>query len=217
MIFLYILLSIIFLVLVVLIINLRVTVKYGNKSCVKLGALFLDFDFPFKKKETSVDSDNVNESDDETIPTVATEKTEKNKNIFSELTEGLEISDFILLLQKLIGRMVESSSGHVKVRIKKLEVTVADKQPSTAAILYGSINAAVAWLIEYLSLNTKLYPLNKSSIFVNCDFDKDKTEAEIEIVAKIRIIHLIKFILKFFFDFIKFKESKNQTSLKGTK
>lgn len=212
MIFIYILLAVIALIFAVLMINLRVIVKYGNKTYVKIGVLFLNFSLTTKKKNKK----SVVKKQNETAKNI--EKTSKNKkSILSEFTDGLKISDFLQLLKMLIIRMVESSSGHVKVRIKTLQITVADKMPATAAMLYGGVNATVSWLLEYLTVNTKLYPLSKSSIYVNCDFDKERTEAEIELCAKIRIIHLANFVLKFFFDFIKIKENKNHTSLKGTK
>ncbi len=212
MIFIYILSAVLVLIFAVLMLNLRVTVKYGNKTYVKIGVLFFDYNLTTKKKDKKSFVKKQKKSAENI------EKGSKDKkNILSEFTDGLEISDFLQLLRILIVRMVESSSGHVKVRVKTLQITVADKMPATAAMLYGGVNAAVSWLLEYLTVNTKLYPLNKSSVYINCDFDKEKTEAEIELYARIRIVHLVKFVLKFFFDFIKLKENKNQTSLKGTK
>ena len=126
--------------------------------------------------------------------------------------------DFIDLLKMLLTRLAENSKGHLKVRLKKLEIVVADAQPDKAAILFGTVNTAVALLLEYLNTNTKLYPLEKSSVFVTCDFDSKSTEAVIELETKIRIIHLVKFAIMFFLDFIKLKETKNYKSTsKGTK
>ena len=138
-------------------------------------------------------------------------KTENKKSIISEFTEGLEISDFLQLLRRLIIHLVDSSSGHVRVRIKKLEIIVADKEPDAAALIFGGVNTVVSGILEYLELKTRLFPLHKSRIYVKCDFEKEHTEAEIELWTKIRIIHLVKFALKFFFDFMRIKESKNNT------
>jgi len=211
MIFLYILLAVVLIIALILMINLRISVKYGDKTYVKVGALFFDYDYIKKQNKKS------QRKKKKTAKSGGKSAKDKKKNVLSEFTDGLEFSDFLQLLRLLIIRMVESSSGHVRVRIKRLEVTVGGEKPDTTALLFGGINAAVSWILEYLSLNTRLYPPKKSSIFVNCDFDKGKTEAELELTARIRIIHLVKFALKFFVDFIKLKEYKNNTSLKGTK
>lgn len=211
MVFLYILSAVFILIFIAMMISLRVTIRYGSNSDVRIGALFFDFNITNTKKNKYNCKKNKK-------ATKHTKKQSGNKSsLLSEFTEGLEITDFLQLLRTLVARLVECSSGHVRVKIKKMEITVADKEPATAAVLYGCINAAVSWLVEYLTINTKLYPLSKCSIYVNCDFDKMNTEAEIELRAKIRIVHLSKFALKFFIDFIKLKETKNNSSLKGTK
>jgi hypothetical protein len=146
-------------------------------------------------------------------PAQSQQQPAKKKNsILSEFTEGLDISDFIELLRLLIVRLVERSSGHLKVRLKKFEITVGDKLPDRAAILFGTVNTATALLLEYLETSTKLYPLEKSSVYVTCDFDSNQTNAVIDLTAKIRVIHLLKFAVMFFLDFIKLKETKNYKS-----
>lgn len=211
MIFLYILLALLVIVFLILFISLRITVKYGKETYLKIGALF--FDFNLTKSDTKKRKHKRKKS-----PKKQSKKTTENKkSIISEFTEGLEISDFLQLLRRLIIHLVDSSSGHVRVRIKKLEIIVADKEPDAAALIFGGVNTVVSGILEYLELKTRLFPLHKSRIYVKCDFEKEHTEAEIELWTKIRIIHLVKFALKFFFDFMRIKESKNNTSLKGNK
>lgn len=211
MIVLYILLGVLLLIALLLMLNVRFTVKYGEKTYASLGVLCFNYRLTAKSKKKSSEKQKKNEDSSNKS------KPAKKKGMLDEFKEGLEISDFIELLRKLISRLSEVSRGHVKVKIKRLEVVVADRYPDIAALKFGAVNGAVALLIEYLLANTCLYPLEKSSLFVRCDFDKENTEAVADVVTKVRVAHLLVFILKFFFDFIQLKESKNNTSLKGTK
>ena len=208
MIFLYILLAIIALIALVLMLHLKLSVKYGEKTYVGVGILCFYYKLaPAKKKKTKRSSEKCTKKQTQSQP-----PAKKKNSILSEFTDGLEISDFIELLRLLMVRLVEHSSGHLKVRLKKLEVVVADKQPDCTAILFGTVNTATALLLEYLETNTKLYPLEKSSVYVRYDFDASKTKSVIELTTKIRIIHLLKFAVMFFLDFIKLKETKNYKS-----
>ena len=210
MIFLYILLAVIALIALILMLHLKLSVKYGEKTYVGIGVLCFYYKLaPAEKKSKK----SAKKARKKKAPAQSQQQPAKKKNsILSEFTEGLDISDFIELLRLLIVRLVEHSSGHLKVRLKRFEITVGDKLPDRAAILFGTVNTATALLLEHLETNTKLYPLEKSSVYVTCDFDSSQTNAVIELTAKIRVLHLLKFAVMFFLDFIKLKETKNYKS-----
>lgn len=215
MVILYILLAIVVLLLLILSLNARITLEYGDDVTVKIGTLFYDYKLiPSADKKKKTKKTKKSSAD----KTEKSKKGQKQNNVFSEFTDGLEITDFIEVLIKLLVRLNSVFKKHLRVRLKKYIITVAADSPDKAAILFGSVTAASRWLFEYLSLNSRLYPLEKSQVAVKCDFEEKKMCADLKVVIKIRLIHLLTYIVGAFFDFMNIKESKTikKSSVKGT-
>lgn len=214
MVFLYILLALMLLICMLLLLSVRLTFTYGDVTKVKIGAIFFNYDLmanrskpkkskPKKKKQT------------QSVKT-GKENTQK-KSIFSEFTENMEILDFVSLLKKFLFRMDTVFHKRLRIRLKRFIIDVSAETPDKAAILFGCVSGAASMLLDYLSVNTNLYPIEKSKVAVRCDFDAKTTTADIEVVLKLRLVFFVGYAIGAFFDFINFKESKtNKSSLKGT-
>lgn len=214
MVALYILLAVVLLLLFILLLSVRVTVEYNSDVSLKVGALFYNYSVvpsAEKKKKAKKKTKTAVAADE------AKGKSDKKKSTFSEFTEGLEIADFIEILTKLLTRLTAVFKKHLRVKLRKYLITVGAESPDKAAILFGTVNTASIMLIEYLTVNTRLHPLENSPVAVKCDFDSKNVDVDVKVVIKIRVVHLITYLVGAFFDFMKIKESKNnKTSLKGT-
>ena len=215
MVAIYILLAVVLLLLFILLLSVRITVEYNSDVSLKVGALFYNYSVVpsagKKKKSKKKKKDEVASGEE------AKGKPDKKKSTFSEFTEGLEIADFIEILTKLLTRLAAVFKKHLRVRLNKYLITVGAESPDKAAILFGTVNTASMMLIEYLTVNTRLHPLENSPVAVRCDFEGKTVDVDVKVVIKIRVIHLITYLVGAFFDFMKIKESKNsKTSLKGT-
>lgn len=208
MIFLYIICAVIAVVILCLLLRVRLVFEYGEKLKLHAGILFVNIDL------LSLTSDKKTAKKKSKSSAVQTKGNEK-KNILSEFTEDMSFSDFLELLKVLLHKLIEMFKRHLYVRLKKFTVIVGDKDPAKSAIQFGIICQSCAYLFELLECNTKLYPLEKSEVSVLNDFDASKTEIEAKIIIKLRIIHVLGLVLSLFFEFIKLKESKNSSQMKG--
>ncbi len=212
MIFFYIIFALILLIAALLMLSVRLTIKFGEKTYIGIGTLF----FEYKLAPLTEKKKRMNKKTSAKKRTVRSDKADK-KSVISEFTDDLVISDFLTLLRKLFFQLRKYFFGHIRVRLRRFEITVSDDYADSAALLYGTVSASVSWLLEFLIQNTNLHPLEKSSVFVKCDFNSKKTKADIYIDVKIKVWHLVKMAAVFFPDFIKLKETKNNKStLKGT-
>ncbi len=209
---LYVLLAILIAIILILMISVRITFTYGDKISLKVGALFYNYDILSEKKKKKTKKPKTAKK----ISTPKESKSKKKSGIFSEFTDGLEIMDFISIFTRFITRLSKLFRKRLRVRLKKFRITVGGDSPDKTAVLFGAVSAGATLLIEYLENNTALYAPEKSDIKVNCDFSQKETVAEAEIYVRIRIIHLLGYVIGAFFDFIKIKESKSDILMKGT-
>ena len=214
MVFLYILLALFLLVFLICLINIRITLLYDNKGAIlKIGALFIDYNVTGeKKKNTKKQKTKENISDGSPTESGTPSKKENSKisKLISEFTEDFELGDFIDFLLNFLGKLVNVFQSHLKVRLKRFNISVGAKTPADTAIRFGIISQSCAYLFEFLDNNTKLYPLKNSNVYVNADYNSDSIFCNIKLVIRIRVIHVLKYLFELFIELINTKERLNK-------
>lgn len=218
MIFLYVILALFLLIFLLCMINVRITLEYNEKAVLKIGALFIDYKVGGAKKKKKPEKDKKKKVVAESVSQPTQPKKEKSKimQVISEFTEDFEFADFYDFVVSFVSQLIKVFNKHLKVRFKRFNVTVGSDDPSDTAIRFGAVSQACAYLFELLDNNTKLYPLKRSNVYVNSDFDRKNIYCNLKLIIRLRIVHILIYIVKVFFEFIKIKESKSNKP-KGNK
>ena len=211
---LYIIGAILGLILLILLIRVRLIFSYGEKLSLKVGALFINYDLLKKRPKKKIKK---KKAEKKTLQksTVAASESPQKKNMIKEFTEDMDIGDFLDLISALFSSLGKMVNNHLYVRLNKFRILVGGEDPAKSAIQFGAICQSCTYLFEILRNNTKLYPLEKSDVTVYHDFSAAKSEYELTITVKLRIIHVLGMLLSVLFEFIKIKETK--TKPKGKK
>ena len=212
MIFLYIIGAILALIFLVFLIRVRIIFSYGEKVSLKVGALFFNYDV--LKKRPKKDKKAKKKKTEKRIKPKVVAKTDgespKKKNMLKEFTEDMDIGDFLDLISAFLAGLGKMINNHLYVRLNKFRILVGGEDPAKSAIQFGAICQSCTYLFEILKNYTKLYPLEKSDVSVHHDFAAAKSEYELTVTVKLRIIHVIGMALSVLFEFIKIKESKTK-------
>ena len=207
---LYIIGVILSLVLLILLIRVRIIFSYGEKLSLKVGALFVNYDVLKKrdKKKKKVKKKTVKRA--AKAENASGSDAPQKKNMLKEFTEDMDFGDFLDLISTFFSSLGKMVNKHIYVRLNKFRVLVGGEDPAKSAIQFGAICQSCTYLFEILRNCTKLYPLEKSEVSVYHDFAAKKSEYELNITVKLRIIHVLGMLLSVLFEFIKLKESKTK-------
>ena len=216
MLLLYIIGAILGLILLILLIRVRIIFSYSEKLTLKVGALFINYDVLKKRPEKAKKTKKKKQKKKVSEQTSAVGKDNvKKKNVLKEFTEDMDIGDFLDLISAFFTSLGKMLSNHLYVRLNKFRIIVGGEDPAKSALQFGALCQSCSYLFEILRNNTKLYPLEKSEVSVLHDFSKKKSEYELTITVKLRIIHVFCMLLSVLLEFFKIKESK--TKPKGKK
>ncbi len=133
--------------------------------------------------------------------TVKKEEPEKG-----EKTPLSETVDFILEIL----RKVDTYTGRLKTRIKRLELTVGGTDPAFTAIAYGVASQATAYLVETLDTKTKLIRKESDVVTVNCDYCSAEYKLSADIELSIKVIDGIRTAIEILM--LKAKHEANTTN-----
>ena len=199
------------LVLLILLIRVRIIFSYGEKLSLKVGALFINYDV-LKKRTGKKKKAKKNKTDKRKTKASSVSGAEppQKKNMLKEFTEDMDIGDFLDLISTFFSSLGKMVDKHLYVRLNKFRILVGGEDPARSAIQFGAICQSCTYLFEILKNSTKLYPLEKSDVSVYHDFTVKKSEYELDITVKLRIIHVLGMLLSVLFEFIKLKESKTK-------
>ena len=211
---LYIIGAILGLIFLIFLIRVRIIFSYGDKLSLKVGALFINYDVLKKRPKKKAKKKKAEKKAPKKSTGSASGASQK-KNMIKEFTEDMDIGDFLDVVSAFFSSFGKMVNNHLYVRLNKFRILVGGDDPAKSAIQFGAICQSCTYLFEILRNSTKLYPLEKSDVAVYHDFSAPKSEYELTITVKLRIIHVLGMLLSVLFEFIKIKESKNKP--KGNK
>lgn len=202
-----------------------ITLKYDGELTVTANALFVKLrllpkkekkvrlrDFSLSKYEKMLEKDRAaaekkqakKAEKDEKKKQKKAEKAAENKpkKTISETVDG--IKDYAVL----VGDVLKTFFGHLRIDVCRAVVTVGGKDASSAAVTYGIVSQSVAYLMELLASVTHFKRKYNEKIDVRADFLSDKISADLEVRFRVRVIHILHVALRGGVGFIKIR-SKN--------
>lgn len=182
MIVLYIILAVTAFVVLLLFSSLKLYVKWDESLSLKAGFWFIRLDLLKlieKKPKENKKSKKQKEKHTENKP------EEKKKRSFSD------IIGFVKFITKLLKKALKELSAALKIKVNKLDVTVASSSPDKTAMLYGTVCSAVYQLCEVINRFTRS-DIAPEKIRIESDFILPDMKAELDIRLSLRVIDIIR-------------------------
>lgn len=186
----YILLSLFFLIVVLLLLPLGISARYDKDIYLSLRLLFFTFRIlPAKEKK---------------------EEVKKGKKVKKRLPEDGRPAHLLDDMRAGIGDFLEAAGAlkrGVIIDYLSLDILIASDDPAVTGIGYGTTCASAALLIPVIENN---FAVKKSSILVDCDFTGKSGHFKAEIILHIRLWRLALIAFKLFMGSRKSKKNLNK-------
>lgn len=119
------------------------------------------------------------------------------------------LTDLIPLVCKTLGLFFSRFFGKLHIKIAKLHVRVGAADAMQAAVIYGTVNQSVQYLVEFLRKISHVDGLKKADIRVEPDFLSEKIEFEFKLTVRVSLGNVLGALLKagwkFLVGFVKIK------------
>ena len=91
---------------------------------------------------------------------------------------------------RLVKLLLDKFGKHLRIKVKKLRLTVATGDAASTALVYGGVSQSVAYLLALLNRFSRL-KVKKNALAVGADFLSEKTTAEIQISLSVSLAGLL--------------------------
>lgn len=116
------------------------------------------------------------------------EAAEPQDEQYKTVPDVLYIIKFVLNVIKVFCRQF---AGRLRIRLLRLEVSVATGDPAATAVLYGGVVQGVSYLMEFLRCNTDFDVRRHAPLRVAPDFCADKTQLNICLTVNVHLRRII--------------------------
>lgn len=131
--------------------------------------------------------------------------------------ESSSLLDNVNLITSLVEVFLKKFFRHLKIKVARLNITVATEDAAKTAILYGAVSQAVSYLIAILDAKSNLKQARKAQFNVNADFCATKSSADVHLSFSIRVGQVLLIALAVLFRFIKHKLKSMDSAAGGAK
>ncbi len=124
------------------------------------------------------------------------EQREKKKLEKASLTKEAkklkkdELVETITFFAKVGTKLLKKFGSRLYINVKKMNIVVASKDAATTAIMYGGISQSVAYLFKALDRAIH-FKCKKEEFSLKCDFTSEKIRADVCIVFRVRLWHVL--------------------------
>ncbi len=102
--------------------------------------------------------------------------------------------------------------SHLRIDVCRLIITVGGKDASSTALTYGLVSQGVAYLMETLA-NTAHFKRKKNEhVEVNADFLSDKITADVKLIFRVRVVHILHILWKALLGYLPLKEKLDNSA-----
>ncbi len=112
---------------------------------------------------------------------------------YKTVPDVLYIIKFILNVIKVF---CQQFAGRLKIRLLRLEVSVATGDPASTAVLYGGVVQGVSYLMEFLRCNTDFDVSRHAPLCVEPNFCADTTQINICLTVNVHLRRLISLVFR---------------------
>lgn len=107
-----------------------------------------------------------------------------------------DVMYILKFIKELLYTFAKYYANQFKVKILKLNVTVATEDAASTAILYGAVSQSVGYLIEFLKNNTDLTVPRGAEISVISDFCGKTANVDVKLEIVIRLRKVISLLYR---------------------
>lgn len=111
----------------------------------------------------------------------------------------------VQLILPLVGGILDTFAGKIRVRLIRLDIRVGGTDAAQIALMHGLISQGVAYLIALISQKTRYSSPGNARISVTADFLLAKTQADIQIIFRLRLADILSTAIVFLIRFLKRK------------
>ena len=97
------------------------------------------------------------------------------------------LTDLIPLVCRTLSLFVSRFFGKLHIKVAKLHVRVGGADAMQTAVVYGGVNQAVQYLVEFLRRTCRMSSLKNADIRVEPDFLSDKVEYEFKLTVSVSL------------------------------
>lgn len=152
-----------------------------------------------RKKQAKKGKKKENTSDKHKVAAKERSSKSENKRTASDI---LELVNTILAVVK---KLLASFGKHLKIKTVRLRITVATEDAAKTAVVYGAVCQAVSYIMELLYNITGFTVSKSGEVTVEPDFTAEKSSADIKVVFKLRVWHVLAMLAAGALAFIKKK------------
>ncbi len=192
-------------VLLVLMLRIKIVIYGNNDDIVRLKFYLYGFrifsfsakqkDKPQKVKLSDYTPEKLNKRKKKDRPKSVTQRLRDVAN--ADETKGKPDIIYILkFILNLLHTFAQNYAKKFKVKILKLNISVATGDAASTAILYGTVAQAASYLIEFLKNNTALTVPRTAKMNVVSDFCGDTTQVDIKIEVFIHLRRVLSLLYR---------------------
>ena len=134
-------------------------------------------------------------------------KAKKKKSANGDETERkkkmLPLGDILTLVSDTLSILFARFCRHFRIKVARLNITVASEDAAKTAILYGVASQGVAYILEILDRTTNLDYQKDAEVNVLVDYLAEAPTVDISISFSLRVWHLFDMLLRAAFSAIK--------------
>jgi hypothetical protein len=106
------------------------------------------------------------------------------------------LTDMIALVAKVAKLFFSRFFGKLHIRVARIHLRVGAGDAMTAAVTYGLVNQAVAYLMELLKKISHVDGLKKADVMIQPDFLSDKIEYDIKLTFRVSLGNVVGALLR---------------------
>jgi hypothetical protein len=216
---LLIILGILLLLVLLLSVRARLGITLQDEVCLTLRVLFLKFTlFPKKstpkkilkeqKKKEKKQKKAKSKRDKQSASDAEAKKKQRKKRSFSDILR------MIKLICRILKRLWKRFPGYFRLRLSKVKISVGGADAAQAAIRYGAVSAAVAYLITLCEQFATVRTNRKSELQISPDYFSDRIDCKIDIELSITLRSLLALALRALCAFLKERKKPSKPSSK---
>ena len=114
-------------------------------------------------------------------------KKKREKKALAATQPSPNLKENLDMILALLKKLYVLTHGKMKIRVKHLMISVATDDAAKTAILYGSVVASVAAIIEFIDRKFTRVRRRSGEMQVYADYLSEKSKAEIDIICSIRL------------------------------
>ncbi len=188
-------------IFLLLLARVRVVFLFRDTTCAYVRFLFIKIPLYPKKKKRVRPSDYNYEKHRKRLAKQRKKrrKQRKEREAVPRTAHKPTFRAQIRLYGSLIRRLYPHFLRHFRMDITRLHIRVGTGDAATTAIATGLVSQALAYLLEFLSLHTRLHPTHRADIAVIPDFLAERSTADCKILFSLRAYAVLGLGIRFFY------------------